>query len=239
MDKLRLRGDERILDIGCGDGYLTALLATRVPRGEVVGVDVSPEMVQHATRRFPSERHPNLRFLVMDACSLSFNEEFDLVFSNAALHWVPDHRSVLRGIRDCLKRGGKLLAQMAGRGNAGQVVAALGRVITRPEWARYFRDLQVPYRFFSDGQYRELVLESGLHPLRVELVKKDMVHRGREGIAGWIRSTWLPFTERVPGELREEFIRAVVEEYLAEFPPDRDGLVHVEAIRLEVEAERP
>ncbi|MEJ5186308.1 MAG: methyltransferase domain-containing protein [Candidatus Geothermincolales bacterium] len=239
IGRLRLRGDERILDVGCGDGYLTAILASRVPSGEVVGVDVSPEMIEHASRRFPRQRHPNLRFVVMDASSLSFREEFDLVFSNAALHWIPEHGPVLRGIRESLKRGGRFVAQMAGSGNAHKVAAALMRVMSRPEWAGYFRDLHVPYRFFSDDQYRALLEENGLRPLRVALIGKDMVHQGREGMAGWIRSTWLPFTQKVPEGLREEFITSVVDEYLAEFPPDGEGLVHVEAIRLEVEAEKP
>lgn len=239
LEKITLSGDERVLDVGCGDGFLTSLLASRVPRGEVLGVDVSPEMVGHAARRYPRETYPNLRFLVMDARHLAFREEFDLVFSNAALHWIPDHAPVLRGVRESLKKGGRFLAQMAGKGNAHQVISAFGRLMARKDWAPFFRELRVPYRFFADEQYREMLLDSGLRPLRVELVKKDMVHRGREGMASWIRSTWHPITERVPLELREDFIASLVDEYLEENPPDEHGLVHVEAIRLEVEAERP
>jgi len=72
--------------------------------------------------------------------------------------------------------------------------------------------------------------------VRVELVPKDMVHQGREGLAGWIRTTWLPFTERVPGELRGKFVDELADWYLRRYRPDREGLVHVNAIRLEVEA---
>ncbi len=239
LEKSTFSGDERVLDIGCGDGFLTCLLASRVPRGEVLGVDVSPEMVRHAARRYPREAYANLRFAVMDARHLAFREEFDLVFSNAALHWIPDHAPVLRGIRESLRRGGRFLAQMAGKGNAHRVISALGRLIAREDWAPFFRELRVPYRFFADEQYREILQDCGLRPLRVELVKKDMAHQGKEGMASWIRSTWHPITERVPPELREGFIASLVDEYVEENPPDEHGLVHVEAIRLEVEAERP
>ncbi len=84
----------------------------------------------------------------------------------------------------------------------------------------------------------EWLRESGLTPMRVELLPKDMQHAGRDGLAGWIRTTWMGHTSRVPLEQREAFIYQLVDEYLREHPTDAQGIVHVEMARLEVEAYR-
>ena len=85
--ELALRGDERVLDLGCGDGTLTARLAGLVPNGSVLGIDAAPEMLAAAQEKCG----PNMRVTVGDIQALDFADAFDLVFSNAALHWVPDH----------------------------------------------------------------------------------------------------------------------------------------------------
>lgn len=239
MDKLRLRGDEHVLDLGCGDGALAAELSLRVPQGSVLGIDVSPDMVRHARQCYPRHRYPNLSWRVMDACRLEFRESFDVVFSNATLHWIRDQAAVLHGIAQALKPGGLMLAQMAGRGNAAEVARVLVSLMASEKWSTHFRNLEIPYLFYGPEDYAPLLEEAGLEPIRLELVHKDMVHEGREGMAGWIRTTWLPFTQRVPEHAREDFISELVDGYLHDFPPDEEGLVHVKAIRLEVEARKP
>ncbi len=236
IDKLSLRGTEAVLDIGCGNGRVTSLIAARVPRGQVTGIDSSESMVSFARRRYPPSAHPNLSFMHMDAADMRFQDRFDVIFSNAALHWVKDHPAVLRGVREGLKVPGRILLQMGGRGNARDIVDTVDEVRTRIRWSRYFCDFTFPYAFCSPEQYDRWLSEAGLEPRRIELIPKDMRQPGREGLAGWIRTTWLPYTERIPEELREEFIEEVVSLYLQRFPIDAGGLVHVSMVRLEVEA---
>ncbi len=238
LSRLHLRGDEHVLDIGCGDGALTAEIAERVPEGSVVGIDSSPEMIAFARSIYPPSSYPNLSWEVMDAQDLRFDGLFDLAFSNAALHWVSDQLRVLRGVRRSLKPGGKTLFQMGGRGNASNVVRALGELLSRSDWGRYFENLRLPYRFCSPQEYEAWLREAGLVPLRVELVEKDMVHAGRKGLEAWIRTTWLPFTQCIPEDQREGFIAELSSIYLELYPPDAEGLLHVNAVRLEVEAQR-
>lgn len=238
LSKLALRGDEHVLDIGCGDGKLTAEIALLVPSGRVVGIDNSPEMIAFARDEFPPGTCPNLSWAVMDAQELRFEEEFDVVFSNAVLHWIPDQRQVLRGVERSLRGGGKVLFQMGGRGMASNVIKVLMSLLSRDEWGRYFHDFSPPYSFCSPEEYKLWLEEAGLSPLRVELVPKDMTHEGRSGLAAWIRTTWLPFTQRLPEESRDDFIDEMVEGYMELYPPDAEGLVHVDAVRLEVEAQK-
>lgn len=236
LSKLRLGGGERVLDIGCGDGKLTAEIAELVPDGHVRGIDSSPEMIGFARKAFPPEIHPNLSWEVKDAQELDYNGEFEVVFSNAVLHWVLEQLPVLHGVKRSLGRCGRILFQMGGRGNASNVVEVLAAMLAREEWGRYFTDFTIPYRFCAPEEYTGWLREAGLNPLRVELVPKDMTHEGRDGLAAWIRTTWLPFTQRIPEELRDDFISELVDGYLDTHPPDKAGLVHVDAIRLEVEA---
>jgi trans-aconitate methyltransferase len=122
LDKIALSGNERVLDVGCGDGKLTAEIVRRVPNGSVPGIDKSEDMIHFARERYQPEVFPNLTFMLLDARELDFNQEFDIAFSNAALHWIEDHPSVLHKIRGSLKAGGRVIAQMGGKGNASGIL---------------------------------------------------------------------------------------------------------------------
>jgi trans-aconitate 2-methyltransferase len=236
ISKLNLKGSERLLDIGSGDGKVTAEIASHLPKGSVVGIDNSDEMIRLAQSMFSADAFTNLRFQCEDASNLPFKNEFDIVFSNATLHWILDHRPVLQGIYSSLKRGGKVLLQMGGRGNAGEVMDAFTRIIKEEEWLKYFHGFSFSYGFFGTDEYRLWLRGAGLDAKRVELIPKDAAHQGRSGFESWIRTTWLPYTQQVQEEKRELFISQLADVYLQQRPADETGIVHVNMIRLEVEA---
>lgn len=236
ISKLGLRGNEVVLDAGCGDGRISAQIARVVKDGEVLGIDLSADMIRRASNMFSSSSNPNLEFLRMDAAGIRLPRRFDIAFSNAALHWVQDHSAVLRGVRSCLKASGKIMFQMGGRGNAPGVFRAIDAVIRAPQWYSYFAQFTPPYYFFGPAEYETWLPESGFRPARVELIPKDMQHQSVEGLAGWFRTTWFPYTDRLPIELRDAFIAESIEAYVGEYPPDAAGCTHVEMVRLEVEA---
>lgn len=234
--KLNLRGDETLLDIGSGDGKVSAAIARSLPHGEVVGIDNSQDMIDLAARAYPKLDYPNLSFHRMDAREITFENRFDVAFSTATLHWVIDHRPLLRGVARSLRRPGRLLFQMGGKGNAHDILSVLRLLTLYEVWAGFFRGFPFPYGFHSPEEYIPWLREAGLEPVRVELIPKDMVQAGPEGLAGWIRTTWMPYTERVPAERRESFISEVIGAYLKKHPLDDQGMVHVKMVRLEVEA---
>ena len=237
--KLDLKGTESVLDIGCGDGKVTALLASHLPSGEVIGIDSSAGMVNCARESFPGSEYPNISFLCMDALDIRFSERFDLVFSNATLHWVQDHATMLQGVNRCLKNRGRIFFQMGGRGNAREILDLAGSLIHSGRWRRYFSDFRSPYTFLSAEEYQVLLRDTGFHPIRVELIPKDMTQVGCDGLCGWIRTTWLPYTERIPEQQKNRFISDLAESYLEKYPPGSEGLIHVGMVRLEVEAQKP
>ncbi|VVB64236.1 Trans-aconitate 2-methyltransferase [uncultured archaeon] len=238
LSKVSIRRNERILDIGCGDGKVTAEIALLVPEGSILGIDNSAEMISFAQIKFPPALWPNLAFQYGDASDLQFVDEFDLVLSFACLHWVQDHIPVLEGIKRSLKKGGKALMQFGGKDNAAAIIAVVDEIISEEKWSEYFDGFEFPYGFFGPDEYLTWLDRAGLNAVRVELVQKDMAQTGREGLASWFKATWLPYIEKVPKDLREDFINEVVDRYVLVHPPDDEGFVHVGMVRLEVEAEK-
>ena len=276
--RLNLRGDEHVLDVGCGDGKVSAEIARAVLRGSVVGVDASPQMIRFARVTFPADKHPNLEFRICDARKISLatlsspsppqkeeragvrrhlisnskplppplsplrrgagveHAHFDLVFSNAALHWVDDHEVFLRRAAACLRPGGQLVVSCGGKGNAQDVFLALRPEMRLKRWRGFFRRMPKPYFFYSPADYEKWLPQFGFKTMGIRLAPKDAVSAGRDGFTAWLRTTWLPYTQRVPEDLREEFIAGVAERYLAKHRPDAEGCVHVRMVRLEIEA---
>lgn len=237
VSRLDLRGDERVLDIGCGDGKITAQVAYRLPRGEVLGIDLSRDMIDFAIDKHPVETNSNLAFQWGDASELDFNEEFDLVISFACLHWIKDHLPVLRGIERSLVPTGRVLLQFGGKGNAEELLTITEDLIRDEKWSGYFKDFVFPYHFYGPVEYRDWLKQTGLKAKRVDLVPKDMIHEGKKGLEGIIRNTWLPYTERLPEKLRPQFVSEIADSYI-EIHPLLEGLVHAKMARLEVEAKK-
>jgi len=233
---LHLRADEHVLDVGCGDGKITADLARALPRGSAAGIDFSPQMIRFARKRFPRNKNPNLDFHVMDARRIRFAQQFDVLFSNAALHWVEDHLAFLRGAAAALKSGGRLIVSCGGKGNAHDVFLAARPVLRLKRWREFFRRMPRAYFFYAPEAYEKWLPRLGFKALAVRLTPKDAAYNGRAGFAAWFRTTWMPYTQRVPEALREKFIATVTERYVVNHPADDSGKVHVRMVRLEIDA---
>lgn len=232
---LQLQSNDIVLDIGCGDGRHTALIAAQVQDGRVLGIDLSQEMIEHAQR---THRAANLRFAQTDASMLRFNDEFTLVFSNATLHWIVDHGPVLAGIARALRKHGRFVAQMGGHGNGGGVIAAFDVVGERDRWRSAYVGHLPAFGFHHPDDYRRWLTELGFEVHECRLIRKDMIHADRAAFTGWLRTAWHPYTTRVAESERDAFIEQVVNEYLRVHPADGHG-IHVAIVRLQVRALRP
>ncbi|MGH7990476.1 MAG: class I SAM-dependent methyltransferase, partial [Limisphaerales bacterium] len=243
--KLHLRGDESILDVGCGDGKVTAEIARHLPNGSATGIDASAEMIAFAQKTFPPEKFPNLKFQVCDARKISSKKsggKFDFIFSNAALHWVDDHEKILRGAASVLKSGGRLVVSCGGKGNAHDVFVALRPEMRLARRRNFFRKMPTPYFFYSPDDYKKWLPKFGFKIHLLKLAPKDATYLGADGFAAWLRTAWIPYVQRVPEKIisgknpREEFISAVTRRYVAKHPPGANGKVHVKMVRLEIDA---
>ena len=216
---------ERILDVGCGTGQLTAEIARA--GASVTGIDQSAAMIAQARSNFP-----DLRFDVQDVCSLPFDEEFDAVFSNAALHWVVRADAAAAAMAGALKPGGRLVVEFGGRGNTRALLEALqlalqSRLGAEPERVN-------PWYFPSVGEYAALLERQALEvTFAVLFDRRTSLEGGSQGLAKWFAMFGAPLTE----ELRQpEFVR-LVEQFAA---PSllRDGVWSVDYRRLRVVARK-
>jgi trans-aconitate methyltransferase len=237
LARLLLKGTERVLDIGCGDGKITAAIADRLPKGSILGVDQSADMISFAKKKFPPEKYPRLMFDVKEATGLTFTEEFDAIVSFSCLHWVQDHPAVLTGIRRSLKSGGRVLLHFGGKGNAAEMLDHLHGMLSLPKWRPYFTEFRLPWVFYSAEEYRPLVEASGLHLRRVELLAKPALMTP-EDMKNWMRPTWLPYLQQCPETLREEFLEEVVRRFQKTHSADARGRMTLPMFRLEVEADK-
>jgi trans-aconitate 2-methyltransferase len=148
LERLELRGHERVMDAGCGSGRLTAKLLERLPGGDVVGVDLSHNMLGQAAEHL---RSFGLRASLVqaDLARLPFNSEFDVVFSTASFHWVPDHEAMFASLARSLKPGGKIEAQCGGGPNLRDVHRRVKALMQSAKYERFFTTWNHPWEFAS------------------------------------------------------------------------------------------
>jgi trans-aconitate methyltransferase len=151
LNELHLRGDECVLDAGCGTGKLTRLLLQNVPRGRVVGLDVSRNMVLHAQQCLRPDFDDRLLFVAADLLSLPFLSCFDGIFSTASFHWVLNHAALFRNLFQVLKPGGWLHAQCGGGPNLDRLRDRVRTFSRTSEFAQWLAAFPEPW-FFSDAE---------------------------------------------------------------------------------------
>ncbi len=179
LDLLDPQPGERVLDLGCGTGHLTAKIAQA--GAEAVGVDNSPDMIERARENFPE-----LAFHLADARDMTFDRPFDAVFSNAALHWIKEAGQALDSIACCIKPGGRIVAEMGGKGNIERVVSALRRALATT-LGRPRREVD-PWYFPTVGQYSHLLEERGFEvSFANHFSRPTPLQEGEEGLRDWIR----------------------------------------------------
>lgn len=219
MDELELRGDEHILDLGCGNGLLTARLAERVPNGKVVGVDSSSSMLEQAE----NHRAENMEFRLLDMEDIVLEDKFDVVFSNAALHWVKGHSRLLNIIYKCLDHGGFMRVQFAGEGNCQNLYDVLMKVISSPEFENELSSLEWPWYMPGTSEYEELLSSAGFEQTRVWMENADRNFPDEGSFVGWIEQPGLvPFLPYL-GEERTKLFRDNVVEDAKKLAAQPDG----------------
>jgi trans-aconitate 2-methyltransferase len=168
LERIPLRGDETVLDAGCGTGRVTRLLADRVPGGRVIGVDGSAAMVEEATARL-ADLAPRVTVRRSDLLALEVKEPVDLVVSTATFHWILDHETLFGRLFDALKPGGRLVAQCGGEGNIERFLSLVDGVAALPQFADQFVGFRRSWLFAGAEETEERLRRAGFGEARAWL----------------------------------------------------------------------
>jgi trans-aconitate 2-methyltransferase len=210
---LDLEGSERVLDVGCGDGKITAEIAARVPRGSVVGVDASQDMISFASSHFSPTVRPNLRFEVADARLLPFRNEFNLVVSFNALHWVPEQDAALGSIRSAMLSEGRALLRLVPAGERKSLENVIEETRRSSRWSAHFQGFHDPYLHLTPEQYAAAAERNGLRVLRIHTETKAWDFKSREAFFAFSAVGFVEWTRRLPEAERPTFINDVLDRY--------------------------
>jgi trans-aconitate methyltransferase len=232
--ELDLKNDSHILDLGCGDGVLTARMAELVPQGVVLGIDASQGMIEVARQI----KMPNLSFELQDIDNLDYIGGFDLIYSNATLHWVKDHRKLLGNCFRALKPGGLLRFNFGGAGNCVNFIRIIRSAIEQPEYAGYFENFTWPWYFPDIKEYAALAREFPFAEVNVWEENADRYFPDADSLVKWVNQPSLvPFLAVLPEGVKTEF-RTFVVEKMVSVTRQPDGRCFETFRRINVSAKR-
>ena len=201
IELLRPEKGEQVLDLGCGTGQLTNRIAES--GAQVTGLDSSPDMIGQARQNYPA-----LRFVLADAGEMQLSSEFDAIFSNAALHWIPNPLRAAAAMARALKPGGRLVAELGGKGNVRRIEERLTAILPRyGKGEPFFKHLYFP----SISEYSGVLESAGFEVRLAELFDRSTPLEGDQGMADWLRQfSWYNF-EPIPADTREKALADLVE----------------------------
>jgi len=226
------QGNENVLDIGCGDGKITALLSTKVQQGTLIGIDISQSMIDFASSLYPQNQYPNLAFMQMDAAEITFENQFDRVVSFSTLHWVLDQQKALNAFYKALVPGGYLCLHIYSKGPMN--VTDIGDFLVRTEkWAAYFPGYVKQRIFFTEQEYKDLLQEAGFSQFNITGYWNETPLANRQAVFDLAKPV-LNFIRHLPDDLQNEFVDEVVDSILSVAKQSDDGSILYTTFSLQI-----
>lgn len=232
MQDVTFFGNEAVLDVGAGDGKISAFMARNVPRGYVYGVDISPSMVQTAKNAFPQIE--NLTFTIGNASKLNFIEEFDLVTSFTVMQWVLEQKEALECFHRALKKGGRLWLQTP-IALPTPMQKALAKTLSSDAWSSHYKDFSPPWRFYTLDEYLPLLEQAKFFVTKKRIVQKHETFPSREAFHGFLRQ-WFPYLRVLNESEKDLFLKDLLDAYFEVLPLDSQGRACFNADRMEIQA---
>ena len=234
MSRLEVRGDETVMDAGCGSGRLTAELLSRLPSGRVVAVDYSENMLRTAHDRLAAHGD-RVRFVHADLADLPFVREVDGIFSNAVFHWVPDHDAMFRSLLRSLKPGGWLLAQFGGKGNLARLRGRLYAAGERECYSQFLSGYRDAAHYEGEEITRERMAGAGFVQIETELLPSPVQFPSMAEMMQFVKTVNAhQIISRLPESIADRYLAEALADAANDDPP-----FTLDYVRLSIRARRP
>ena len=219
ISELDLKGNESILDLGCGDGTTTEKLAQLVPDGQVVGIDSSHGMIKSAKKL----EKDNLLFRILNINALDYKNEFDLIISNATLHWVKDHRTLFSNCLQALIANGRVRFNFAGDGNCQHFFKVVKEAMNNTRYRKHFEQFEWPWYMPALPEYKNIVSKTDFREVKLWEENADRYFPNTGTMIKWIdHPSIVPFLKHVPPDDKNSFRDFVIGRMILETKQD-DG----------------
>lgn len=229
-------GTESVLDLGCGNGEITSKIANLLPAGSILGIDISPEMIQFAESQFPKFLYPNITFKIQDAQNIDFFNDYDIVFSSFALQWIKDKNGLFQKIYNSLTNNG-LLAVTTPLQVSPEFDKAIHILLSKDKWANYFTSFSPPWHFTNSNIICSLITENSFSISYLKICIQKVLFPSKIHLENYIK-LWFPFFTPLPENLRDDFFGEFMEEYLKLIPALETGEVMMNIPRLDLLASK-
>jgi trans-aconitate 2-methyltransferase len=234
IDRLALRGDETVLDAGCGSGRVTAQLLDRLPRGRIIAADLSSSMLDQA-RHTLADQAERVSFVEADLCAIDTalgGQTVDLVFSTAVFHWIADHATLFAALRRVVRDDGRMVAQFGGGQNLAGFMRATDVVVARPPFQAVLGGQQLWRFYYTPEQTEARVLAAGFASAQAWLEPSPQSFADAAALADYCRGVVLTsHVAALPEGLREDFVAQVVDQIARS-----EGAFRLDYVRLNLEA---
>jgi trans-aconitate methyltransferase len=233
LDDAFFSGSESVLDIGCGDGRVSANLSARVLEGHVTGIDISKGMIHFASHNHGPGLFPNLSFSQCDILDADFFEEFDFICSFSVLHWIRDHEALLAKIFHALRPDGRILFSMPV--SCPLLFEVIQEVCNHEVWEPYFSGYTYPRKYFTAEEYASLLNNQGFSGVHVESFTHDQAFANKRDLIDWYRA-FSPLLLQIPKDKKEAFLEDLVNVYVEKIPVEKNGRIVLSCETLRIEA---
>lgn len=234
FDNYPWKGNERVLDVGCGHGALSGLIAENVPHGVVLGIDLSEKMISYASETITK---PNLIFLTGNASHLPFYNQFDLVVSSFILHWVLEQENAYASLYKCLVPGGKLLIVEAAKRN-NYVGPLTEELVKTTKWAPYFTDYKSQRVYLTENEAHAILERVGFIPLSIKVTTTTSLFEGKLALVNYLKPQ-LTFIAHLSAALQDEFANDLADAMIASCQVDENGTIAYPLDKIEILAQKP
>ena len=209
-------GNEKILDIGCGDGEISSLLSQKAIHGEVYGIDIASSMIDYANRTWTQK---NLRFELQDIEVIECEEKFDLITAFFTFQWIKNKKKMLENCARLLSPRGHIW-MVTPLKIPTELDAAARFVCQNPKWSSFFTNFQLPTNYLSEQEMHELLCKQGMSPIYIKTRKKEMIFGSRQDLHKALRISF-PYLRCLSEDMHDAFLADLLDRYLILRPLDR------------------